>query len=168
MLRTWIHSTLLPQGYQGNPDNVACDIFWNSFRKCERPTPFPRKFWSYPFAGLEMEGNPARSSSEWWLVGLLSPSLTQHHVVEAWKHSQSQHQDKYSAFPFTPHFSFLFYQAVCFPVDLSAYVPAYDRQLFLEGQEKEKKKSWGWSCDTGLSVPSIAKVNPTLSNSFIP
>jgi len=72
-------------------------------------------------------------------VGLLSPSLTQHQVAEVWNCSQSEHQDKYSVFSFTLHFSFLFYQAVYFPVDPSD-IPANDRQLFLDGQEKEKKK----------------------------
>lgn len=86
-----------------------------------------------------MEVNPARSSSEQGSVGLLSLSLTQHCVAEVWDRSQSQHWDKYSAFPFNAHFSFLFYQAVCFPVDPSD-IPANDWQLSLEGQEKEKKK----------------------------
>jgi len=36
----------------------------NSEKRVEKPTPFLRKFLSYRFAGLEMEGNPARSSSE--------------------------------------------------------------------------------------------------------
>lgn len=122
----------------------------------EKPTPFPRKFLSYQFSGLEMKGKPARSSSEWRSVGLLSPSLTQHCVAEVWNSSQSQHRVKYSAVPFTPHFSFLFYQAVCFPVDPSDIL-ASDRQLSLGGQEKEQKKGEVEAVIQGLVYQALPK-----------
>lgn len=95
------------------------------------------KFLSYEFAGLKIEAIlwEAAQIDGQWVCCLHCCVVTQHHVAEVWNCSQNQHWDKYSVFPFTPHFSFLFYQDVCFQVDPSN-IPANDRQLSLEGQEK--------------------------------
>lgn len=144
-----------------------CGILWNSFRKCvEKPTPFPRKFLSYQFSGLEMKGKPARSSSEWRSVGLPSPSLTQHGVAEVWNSSQSQHRVKYSAVPFT--FLVPLLPGCLLPSWPIWHSCQWQTALLGRTRERTKKKRWGWSCDTRPSVPSIAKINPALSNSFIP